>query len=990
MLFTLLARLALEGTRLCGIQEEPTTIHDCKRICIENGCAGFTYFPNHTCTLFASIRGAKLVEGTCTDSYLFMGNERCNYDYGPFGCATRTAASYANLIVNTVSHTEPNVIESIPRLAQAVRTQSTIPSTKATFIENIAPLPETFRTSAITAIPPTKTAFLESATSSNHAAHTESTILLTEVTTIESTAQHTKTTISDGATVSRSRHDFEGGNDGTVVDDTSRINNNSSTGTGGFHPESAYSANITRAADATERNGITSHQENVPGRDGASGKGDVLDEQFSLSGKVRTPSDITAPSNRNIDEGSVAPSIISTPEGVGMSGTVTVISTVSDTGLTSDVSIRQETGALDEVNVPDNVSAANGTTTLTSTSTAGEMSALGESTTSGSVSATDEISTPSAIGSFEKSSGFYERRVPGDSIAVNDSITPSSISTTEHRGVSEENTVPGNASTENTSETSNISTSEKSDFAKEVNIPTTGTTVDDTGVPYDTSTLERGSVLSEVAALSKASVDDASTPSNVSASKKSEVNVEDIAHDNTSVINDTRTLNKTNVPQEDTVIGQLPTNASIPEESAKPSVSGQLPTNASVPEGSAKPSVIGQLPTNASTPERSAKPSVIGQLPTNASIPEGSAKPSVIGQLPTDASIPEGSAKPSVIGQLPTNASISEGSAKPSIIGQLPTNASIPKGSAKPSDVSATAEVIDASTTTEPTTTANNITNISGTQPTPSNKTTPNKYSLVEGIKLNGSGIRRRGKKTKEECERLASLGSEAYMLTKNGTCITIGKVTAAYADPSQTYNTYVTKDVNVTKAVKDFRKKCPPNQYFTYNATSGDQKVIYTFIPMEIASYKKMGYRGEKGRYSSYYYRSKKCQQLCPKSHTFFVMSQQDLTNVIDAIQAYNRLSPAKNETLREYNMGFYFKKNNLSTWEDGTPYVNNIWPNFPSDIKGINSHSCVNLDITTGQPYLGNCYVEYDTVICERRCVSSKLLTSELQLFRNPSPSL
>ncbi|KHN79336.1 hypothetical protein Tcan_04464 [Toxocara canis] len=630
------------------------------------------------------------------------------------------------------------------------------------------------------------------------------------------------------------------------------------------------------------------------------------------------------------------------------------------------------------------------------------MSALGESTTSGSVSATDEISTPSAIGSFEKSSGFYERRVPGDSIAVNDSITPSSISTTEHRGVSEENTVPGNASTENTSETSNISTSEKSDVAKEVNIPTTGTTVDDTGVPYDTSTLERGSVLSEVAALSKASVDDASTPSNVSASKKSEVNVEDIAHDNTSVINDTRTLNKTNVPQEDTVIGQLPTNASIPEESAKPSVSGQLPTNASVPEGSAKPSVIGQLPTNASipegsakpsvigqlptnasTPERSAKPSVIGQLPTNASIPEGSAKPSVTGQLPTDASIPEGSAKPSVIGQLPTNASISEGSAKPSIIGQLPTNASIPKGSAKPSDVSATAEVIDASTTTEPTTTANNITNISGTQPTPSNKTTPNKYSLVEGIKLNGSGIRRRGKKTKEECERLASLGSEAYMLTKNGTCITIGKVTAAYADPSQTYNTYVTKDVNVTKAVKDFRKKCPPNQYFTYNATSGDQKVIYTFIPMEIASYKKMGYRGEKGRYSSYYYRSKKCQQLCPKSHTFFVMSQQDLTNVIDAIQAYNRLSPAKNETLREYNMGFYFKKNNLSTWEDGTPYVNNIWPNFPSDIKGINSHSCVNLDITTGQPYLGNCYVEYDTVICERRCVKGYVTTIMTGLF-------
>uniref|UniRef100_A0A915B1K6 Apple domain-containing protein n=2 Tax=Parascaris univalens TaxID=6257 RepID=A0A915B1K6_PARUN len=198
------------------------------------------------------------------------------------------------------------------------------------------------------------------------------------------------------------------------------------------------------------------------------------------------------------------------------------------------------------------------------------------------------------------------------------------------------------------------------------------------------------------------------------------------------------------------------------------------------------------------------------------------------------------------------------------------------------------------------------------------------------------------------------------------------GNMTTFRTDIAGTNKSYVREDVNASD-VAAIRQRCPikKEEYFQYFAKAADgATVIYTFLPMDKSKYKKMGYKGEKSRFSSYFYRRRMCQRLCPKSHTFFVLSNQDMDNVIDAISAYNLLSPPKDPTLREYCMGFYFIRNNRSTWEDGTPYVNNVWPSFPANIKGINQHSCINLNITTREPYLGSCYVEYDLAVCEHRC--------------------
>lgn len=113
MLFTVLASLVLEGAHICGIQRQPTSVEDCKRICIENGCAGFTHFPNNTCIFFTSIRGAKTMEASCPTSYLFSGHGRCHTEYGYSKCMDNILAKS---VVTPTSTVESKVIKPLTEI----------------------------------------------------------------------------------------------------------------------------------------------------------------------------------------------------------------------------------------------------------------------------------------------------------------------------------------------------------------------------------------------------------------------------------------------------------------------------------------------------------------------------------------------------------------------------------------------------------------------------------------------------------------------------------------------------------------------------------------------------------------------------------------------------------------------------------------------------------------------------------------------------------
>ncbi|KHN73382.1 hypothetical protein Tcan_11543 [Toxocara canis] len=71
-----------------------------------------------------------------------------------------------------------------------------------------------------------------------------------------------------------------------------------------------------------------------------------------------------------------------------------------------------------------------------------------------------------------------------------------------------------------------------------------------------------------------------------------------------------------------------------------------------------------------------------------------------------------------------------------------------------------------------------------------------------------------------------------------------------------------------------------------------------------------------------------------------------------------------------------FHAQPDGASKWDDGTAYSKDVWPGFPESMPELTEYSCVNLDLETGKPVIGDCALLYDVVVCEQRCVSLNCL--------------
>ncbi|VDM49503.1 unnamed protein product [Toxocara canis] len=98
---------------------------------------------------------------------------------------------------------------------------------------------------------------------------------------------------------------------------------------------------------------------------------------------------------------------------------------------------------------------------------------------------------------------------------------------------------------------------------------------------------------------------------------------------------------------------------------------------------------------------------------------------------------------------------------------------------------------------------------------------------------------------------------------------------------------------------------------------------------------------------------------------------------NACEIFNAYNIQVPPVDPKLRQFNVGFWFQPNGTSKWDDDTPYSKELLPGFPLNMPQLTEYSCVNLDIKTGKPVMGDCALLYDVVVCEQRCVSLGYLT-------------
>ncbi|VDM39201.1 unnamed protein product [Toxocara canis] len=111
-------------------------------------------------------------------------------------------------------------------------------------------------------------------------------------------------------------------------------------------------------------------------------------------------------------------------------------------------------------------------------------------------------------------------------------------------------------------------------------------------------------------------------------------------------------------------------------------------------------------------------------------------------------------------------------------------------------------------------------------------------------------------------------------------------------------------------------------------------------------------------------------CNWLCPGTHVVNVHHPSEIETLLQIFNEYNVRVPPADPELRQFNLGFWFQRDGASKWDDGTAYNKEVWPRFPESMPELTEYSCINLDLETGRPAIGDCALLYDVVVCERRC--------------------
>ncbi|KHN79311.1 hypothetical protein Tcan_04476 [Toxocara canis] len=156
----------------------------------------------------------------------------------------------------------------------------------------------------------------------------------------------------------------------------------------------------------------------------------------------------------------------------------------------------------------------------------------------------------------------------------------------------------------------------------------------------------------------------------------------------------------------------------------------------------------------------------------------------------------------------------------------------------------------------------------------------------------------------------------------------------------------------------------------YIYHAYKTDHGAIVRFaIQMPLEEYKRQGYVPT--QQSTYYMRRNMCNAICQGTYVANVLHPSEIEPLREICNAYNSQVPPADPKLRQFNIGFWFQPDGMSKWDDGTAYNKVVWPEFPENMPTLTNYSCVNLDLETGKPVMGDCSIPYDVVVCEKRCV-------------------
>ncbi|VDM45676.1 unnamed protein product [Toxocara canis] len=132
-------------------------------------------------------------------------------------------------------------------------------------------------------------------------------------------------------------------------------------------------------------------------------------------------------------------------------------------------------------------------------------------------------------------------------------------------------------------------------------------------------------------------------------------------------------------------------------------------------------------------------------------------------------------------------------------------------------------------------------------------------------------------------------------------------------------------------------------------------------------------------------------CNALCPGTYVVSIHHPSEIKTLLNPLpeifKQYNAQVPPADPKLRQYNVGFWFQPDGKSKWDDGTPYNRQVWPGFPESMPELTGYSCVNLDLETGKPVLGDCALPYDVVVCEQRC-ARKVADGECRIEPGHNP--